>query len=248
MSGQDSLRPRRIVPSASFGSSPAHRFRQGNATVVQAIVKRWRRRTSLTVTQTFIILITIFVVITFYFLIDITQITDRYTTTRQATLTRENEKEQTRPQLTNHMQLKEEPFGFTNLSLLYDSIITQEELISQGYKKIVAVGDLHGDLNQCRTILQRAGVINEYDNWIAPKGTILMQTGDIFDRGPQSVDVLRFFWKLRQLAQQDNNQGLVLQILGMLTKYTYSTNIHTSKKKQIICKVIVCITIERIMI
>lgn len=48
-------------------------------------------------------------------------------------------------------------------------------------RKIVAVGDLHGDLGNARKVLQFAGVTDEDGNW---KGDIdfFVQTGDIIDR------------------------------------------------------------------
>jgi len=57
------------------------------------------------------------------------------------------------------------------------------ELPSQGTRKyqrrIVAIGDLHGDLPNTLKVMKMAGVINDNNDW-NPKGVdFLVQTGDI---------------------------------------------------------------------
>ena len=49
-------------------------------------------------------------------------------------------------------------------------------------RRIVAVGDLHGDLQNTFKVLEFAAVINERHEWIAPN-TTLVQIGDVVDRG-----------------------------------------------------------------
>jgi hypothetical protein len=48
-------------------------------------------------------------------------------------------------------------------------------------RHIVAVGDLHGDLNNARRVLQFSGVVDEYGNWTG-HADFFVQTGDIIDR------------------------------------------------------------------
>lgn len=49
------------------------------------------------------------------------------------------------------------------------------------HRRIVAVGDLHGDLNNALDVLQMSNLIDENEEWVG--GTdILVQTGDIVDR------------------------------------------------------------------
>ena len=49
-------------------------------------------------------------------------------------------------------------------------------------ERIVAIGDIHGDLEALFLILHDAGIIDINGNWIA-QNTFVVQTGDIFDKG-----------------------------------------------------------------
>jgi hypothetical protein len=49
-------------------------------------------------------------------------------------------------------------------------------------ERLVAIGDLHGDLDHARRALRLAGAIDEHDRWIGGH-TVLVQTGDAIDRG-----------------------------------------------------------------
>lgn len=48
-------------------------------------------------------------------------------------------------------------------------------------RRIVALGDLHGDLRNALTTLKMSGVINEDQEW-SGNVDFLVQTGDIIDR------------------------------------------------------------------
>lgn len=73
----------------------------------------------------------------------------------------------------------------------------------EGVERIVAIGDIHGDYDAYRKVLQMAGVIDLRGRWIAGS-THLVQTGDIPDRGP---DTLRIIRHLRGLARQAARAG-----------------------------------------
>ena len=55
-------------------------------------------------------------------------------------------------------------------------------------EKIVAFGDIHGDLNAFKTCLKKATIINNRNNWIGGK-THVVQVGDILDRKPRHDDM-----------------------------------------------------------
>jgi hypothetical protein len=56
-------------------------------------------------------------------------------------------------------------------------------------QRIVAIGDLHGDLIATRAALRLAGAIDEDDRWVG--GTmVLVQTGDQLDRGDDELEIL----------------------------------------------------------
>jgi len=67
--------------------------------------------------------------------------------------------------------------------------------------RIVAIGDLHGDLDATRQALRLAGAMNENDHWIG--GTlVLVQTGDQLDRGDNEQAVLDLLTRLTEEASQ----------------------------------------------
>src|SRR5262245_61138965 len=61
--------------------------------------------------------------------------------------------------------------------------------------RIVAVGDLHGDLQSTRQALRLARAIDEKDHWIGGDLT-LVQTGDQLDRGDQEREILDLLERL----------------------------------------------------
>ena len=66
--------------------------------------------------------------------------------------------------------------------------------------RIVAMGDLHGDLGATRQALRLAGAIDENDHWVGGD-LILVQTGDQLDRGDQEQAILELLDRLQDEAQ-----------------------------------------------
>lgn len=66
-------------------------------------------------------------------------------------------------------------------------------------ERVVAVGDVHGDLDRFGAILQKAGLIDAARQWTGGKAT-LVQLGDLVDRGPKSRAVLDFVMTLEKDA------------------------------------------------
>ena len=60
--------------------------------------------------------------------------------------------------------------------------------ISDLPKKIIAVGDIHGDFEHLFTILNRLKIIDQDNNWIGGD-TIVVQTGDVLDDGGRGYDI-----------------------------------------------------------
>lgn len=77
--------------------------------------------------------------------------------------------------------------------------------------RIFAVGDCHGDLGATLKILEMAGIVDEHRNWAA-NNSILVQTGDIVDRGPDTIALYKLFQSLTQQAEAQN--GKVVSLLG----------------------------------
>ena len=60
---------------------------------------------------------------------------------------------------------------------------TDQQIDNIEHKKIVAIGDIHADATAAIEIFRLAGITDEQGNWAA-KDLIVVQTGDITDRGP----------------------------------------------------------------
>jgi hypothetical protein len=78
-------------------------------------------------------------------------------------------------------------------------------------ERIVAVGDIHGAYTQLVAILRAANLIDARDRWIGQK-SVLVQTGDILDRGPDSRKAIDLIRKLERDAQRAG--GRVYPLLG----------------------------------
>ena len=67
--------------------------------------------------------------------------------------------------------------------------------------RIVAIGDLHGDLKAARRAFRLGGAIDSSDHWVGGKLAVV-QTGDVLDRGNEDRDLLAFLDKEQEAAKQ----------------------------------------------
>jgi hypothetical protein len=90
--------------------------------------------------------------------------------------------------------------------------------------RIVAVGDIHGAYERFVRILQTAGVIDAGQRWTGG-GAILVQTGDVVDRGSDSRRVLDLLRRLEGEAERAGGRVLTLmgnhEVMGMLGDLRY---------------------------
>ncbi len=75
-----------------------------------------------------------------------------------------------------------------------------------------AASDVHGQRDVFDRLLATAGVTDGGDRWIAPPETALVITGDMVDRGPDSVGLVRRLVALR--GQAPARGGLVVLLEG----------------------------------
>ncbi|HEU0243329.1 MAG TPA: metallophosphoesterase [Candidatus Limnocylindrales bacterium] len=75
-----------------------------------------------------------------------------------------------------------------------------------------AASDLHGQRGAVDRLLARAGLSDGAGRWVAPPGSALVVTGDVVDRGPDSVGLVRRLVSLRAQAAQAG--GLVALLEG----------------------------------
>ena len=78
-------------------------------------------------------------------------------------------------------------------------------------RRIVAIGDVHGGLEQFTAILKRAGLIDAQQRW-SGGNTILVQTGDVTDRGTGMRAALDLLMSLE--GQAPGAGGRVHALLG----------------------------------
>ena len=78
-------------------------------------------------------------------------------------------------------------------------------------RRRIVVGDVHGELDGFREILKNAGLIDDKGNWIG-SNSILIQTGDVIDRGPYSCEAVALLRKLQKEAA--DAQGEVVRLCG----------------------------------
>lgn len=77
-------------------------------------------------------------------------------------------------------------------------------------ERVVAIGDLHGDLDATRRVLKLAGVLGDDDNWSGGT-TVVVQTGDVLDRGNDEQEIIELF---QRLAPQARHHGGAIHVLN----------------------------------
>jgi len=78
-------------------------------------------------------------------------------------------------------------------------------------KRVVALGDVHGDSYALSTVLFNAGLINREGDWVGGE-TMLVQVGDVLDRGPDEAFCLSMLMRLQSEAREVG--GDVIMMLG----------------------------------
>jgi len=80
-----------------------------------------------------------------------------------------------------------------------------------GNERVVAIGDVHGDLGALKRSLSLAGLIDAQDRWSGGK-QVLVQTGDLLDRGDDEIEIMAFLYILREQARSAG--GDIVLMLG----------------------------------
>ena len=77
--------------------------------------------------------------------------------------------------------------------------LAPDALLLPAPKRLVAIGDLHGDLGGTRAALRAAGAIDADDRWIGGD-LVVVQTGDVLDRGDDESKILELLARLESDA------------------------------------------------
>ena len=92
-------------------------------------------------------------------------------------------------------------------------------------ERLVAIGDVHGDLDKTREAFRAARLTNERDEWIGGTATCV-QVGDQLDRGKDEVAILHFLERLRTEARNAGGELIVMngnhETLNVAGRYRYA--------------------------
>jgi hypothetical protein len=89
------------------------------------------------------------------------------------------------------------------------ALVTAPLHAQRGATRVIAIGDIHGSFDGLTAILQRTGLIDERLHWSGGR-SILAQTGDYTDRGPDVRKVMDLLMRLEQEARKAGGQAVVL--------------------------------------
>ncbi|ORX76552.1 Metallo-dependent phosphatase [Anaeromyces robustus] len=105
-----------------------------------------------------------------------------------------------------------------------DKLIVKEKLpFNSKFKRTVVVGDIHGDYKKLVEVLRQAKLIDSKNNWIG-KDAVLVQVGDLMDRGDDTKKVLDLMIKIKK--QATNNVFILLgnhELLNLGYDYSDTT-------------------------
>jgi hypothetical protein len=92
--------------------------------------------------------------------------------------------------------------------------------------RLVAIGDLHGDLAATKRALRLAGAIDDKDAWIGGS-LVVVQTGDEIDRGDDDRAILDFTERLRDEAKKAGGELILLsgnhEVMNVQLDFRYVT-------------------------
>lgn len=77
--------------------------------------------------------------------------------------------------------------------------------------RLLAIGDLHGDITNAKEILKFAQIVDCDGHWVAGRDTVI-QVGDVVDRGPHGHEIIDYFAVLKEEAKLSG--GEFIQLLG----------------------------------
>lgn len=93
-------------------------------------------------------------------------------------------------------------------------------------ERLVAIGDLHGDLEAARGALRLAGAIDANDTWVGGK-LVVVQTGDLVDRGDDDRKIVDLTEKLKKEAKAAGGEFLAMignhEIMNAQADFRYVT-------------------------
>jgi hypothetical protein len=111
-------------------------------------------------------------------------------------------------------------------------------------KRRVVIGDVHGELAGLREILLHAGLIDDHDSWTGG-GSLLIQVGDVIDRGPCSRECVGLLRSLQSQAPEvggrvvrlcGNHELMLLQADYRYVDYSDPASLAREMKDEVVAK------------
>ena len=92
--------------------------------------------------------------------------------------------------------------------------------------RLVAIGDIHGDVSAFRSVLRLAGAIDETSHWTGGP-LVVVQTGDVLDRGDDEPEILDLIAQLETEAAAAGGRFIALngnhEIMNAQRDFRYVT-------------------------
>ncbi|KAL0797943.1 hypothetical protein Bca101_053117 [Brassica carinata] len=92
--------------------------------------------------------------------------------------------------------------------------------------RLVAIGDLHGDLEKSKEAFRLAGLIDSSDRWTGGSAMVV-QVGDVLDRGGEEMKILYFLERLKREAERSGGKVLTMngnhEIMNVEGDFRYVT-------------------------
>ena len=79
-------------------------------------------------------------------------------------------------------------------------------------QKVYFIGDLHGEIYKAHPLLVRSGLVGgsvENPKWIG-KSSIAIFIGDVINKGPSSIETIRYLMKLESDAPTSDGEVIIL--------------------------------------
>lgn len=93
-------------------------------------------------------------------------------------------------------------------------------------EKLVAIGDVHGDVEKARRAFRLAGIVDENGAW-SGGDCVVVQVGDILDRGHNEVEMYYWFEKLQREAKESGGAVYILngnhETMNVGKQFRYAT-------------------------
>lgn len=93
-------------------------------------------------------------------------------------------------------------------------------------RRLIAIGDLHGDLEKTKQAFTMAGLIDASDRWIGGSSTVV-QIGDVLDRGDDELKILYLLEKWKRQASKTGGNLITMngnhEIMNVECDFRYVT-------------------------